>query len=154
MLTIPASDRSTGGRSRLESVSQAVITASSPAKEHKDLAALARRAALPGCRLLVGGARLADRRPHRIPARPRRIRLVGDRPHDHDEVERVSAAPTPPPAAPSLVVARTRSRFLDSSYAGSSRAVLGHGVLAARTSNYWIIRSGFFQPVFYLVSLG
>jgi lipooligosaccharide transport system permease protein len=79
---------------------------------------------------------------------------VVDRPHDHEEVERMTATPTAPPTAPSLVAARTRSRFLGSIYAGNSRAVLGRGVLATRTSNYWIILSGFFEPVFYLLSLG
>lgn len=66
----------------------------------------------------------------------------------------MTATPTAPPTAPSLVAARTRSRFLGSIYAGNSRAVLGRGVLATRTSNYWIILSGFFEPVFYLLSLG
>jgi lipooligosaccharide transport system permease protein len=79
---------------------------------------------------------------------------VVDRPHHHEEVERMTATPTAPPTAPSLVAARTRSRFLGSIYAGNSRAVLGRGVLATRTSNYWIILSGFFEPVFYLLSLG
>jgi len=66
----------------------------------------------------------------------------------------MTATPTAPPTAPSLVSTRTRSRFLGSIYAGNSRAVLGRGVLATRTSNYWIILSGFFEPVFYLLSLG
>ncbi|HEY2644321.1 MAG TPA: ABC transporter permease [Galbitalea sp.] len=39
-------------------------------------------------------------------------------------------------------------------YAGNSRAVLGRGLLATRTSNYWVVASGFFEPVFYLLSLG
>ncbi|HEY4269880.1 MAG TPA: ABC transporter permease [Galbitalea sp.] len=66
----------------------------------------------------------------------------------------MSVTPTAPSSAPSLVAARTRNRLLGSIYAGNSRAVLGRGVLATRTSNYWIILSGFFEPVFYLLSLG
>jgi len=47
-----------------------------------------------------------------------------------------------------------RSRFLGSIYAGNSSAVIGRGLLATRTSNYLIILSGFFEPVFYLLSFG
>ncbi|HEX4057637.1 MAG TPA: ABC transporter permease [Galbitalea sp.] len=47
-----------------------------------------------------------------------------------------------------------RTRFLGAIYAGNSRAVLGRGLLATRTSNYWVVLSGFFEPVFYLLSLG
>jgi lipooligosaccharide transport system permease protein len=32
--------------------------------------------------------------------------------------------------------------------------VLGRGLLATRTSNYWVVLSGFFEPVLYLLSLG
>ena len=62
----------------------------------------------------------------------------------------MSASPLAPPA----IEPRSRSRFLGSIYAGNSSAVLGRGLLATRTSNYWIILSGFFEPVFYLLSLG
>lgn len=62
----------------------------------------------------------------------------------------MTAAPTSPALAPLDV----RSRFLGSIYAGNSRAVLGRGLRASRTSNYWIIVSGFFEPVFYLLSFG
>lgn len=58
------------------------------------------------------------------------------------------------PTSPALVTARSRSRFLGSIYAGNSRAVLGRGLLATRTSNYWVVLSGFFEPVLYLLSLG
>jgi lipooligosaccharide transport system permease protein len=58
------------------------------------------------------------------------------------------------PTAPTLVPLNERSRFLGSIYAGNSRAVVGRGLLATRTTNYWIILSGFFEPVFYLLSFG
>jgi lipooligosaccharide transport system permease protein len=58
------------------------------------------------------------------------------------------------PTSPALVTAQARSRFLGSIYAGNSRAVLGRGLLATRTSNYWVVLSGFFEPVLYLLSLG
>ena len=58
------------------------------------------------------------------------------------------------PTSPALVTAHTRSRFLGAIYAGNARAVLGRGLLATRTSNYWVVLSGFFEPVLYLLSLG
>jgi lipooligosaccharide transport system permease protein len=58
------------------------------------------------------------------------------------------------PTSPAIVPAHTRSRFLGAIYAGNSRAVLGRGLLATRTSNYWVVLSGFFEPVLYLLSLG
>jgi lipooligosaccharide transport system permease protein len=39
-------------------------------------------------------------------------------------------------------------------YAGNARAVVGRGLLATRSSNYWVVLSGFFEPVFYLLSMG
>ncbi|MES2092780.1 MAG: ABC transporter permease [Actinomycetota bacterium] len=39
-------------------------------------------------------------------------------------------------------------------YAGNSRAVIGRGLLATKSSNWLIVVSGFFEPVFYLLSLG
>jgi lipooligosaccharide transport system permease protein len=61
---------------------------------------------------------------------------------------------TTAPTSPAVVTTKPRSRFLGSIYAGNSRAVLGRGLLATRTSNYWVVASGFFEPVFYLLSLG
>jgi lipooligosaccharide transport system permease protein len=58
------------------------------------------------------------------------------------------------PTSPVLMPPPARSRFLGAIYAGNSRAVLGRGLLATRTSNYWVILSGFFEPVFYLLSFG
>nr|WP_307812320.1 ABC transporter permease [Lacisediminihabitans changchengi] len=39
-------------------------------------------------------------------------------------------------------------------YAGNSSAVIGRGLLATRSTNWLVILSGFFEPVFYLLSLG
>jgi lipooligosaccharide transport system permease protein len=61
---------------------------------------------------------------------------------------------TTTPTSPALVTAQGRSRFLSAIYAGNSRSVLGRGLLATRTSNYWVVLSGFFEPVLYLLSLG
>jgi lipooligosaccharide transport system permease protein len=58
------------------------------------------------------------------------------------------------PTSPAIIPPAGRSRFLGAIYAGNSRAVLGRGLLATRTSNYWVVLSGFFEPVFYLLSLG
>ena len=61
---------------------------------------------------------------------------------------------TAPPTAPVDVATPRSSRFLGSMYAGNSRAVIGRGLLATRSSNYWVVLSGFFEPVFYLLSMG
>jgi lipooligosaccharide transport system permease protein len=60
---------------------------------------------------------------------------------------------TTAPVAPTLI-APPRSRFLGSLYAGNARAVVARGALATRSTNYLIVLSGFFEPIFYLVSLG
>ncbi|WP_169079551.1 ABC transporter permease [Microcella alkalica] len=39
-------------------------------------------------------------------------------------------------------------------YAGNARAVVARGLLATRSSNLLVVVSGFFEPVFYLLSLG
>ena len=57
------------------------------------------------------------------------------------------------PVQPELVEAR-RSRFLGSLYAGNARSVMSRGLLATRSTNYLVVLSGFFEPIFYLVSLG
>lgn len=61
---------------------------------------------------------------------------------------------TTSPTSPAVVTGPPRSRFLGAIYAGNSRAVLSRGLLATRTSNYWVVLSGFFEPVLYLLSLG
>lgn len=57
-------------------------------------------------------------------------------------------------APDTVAVAPTRSRFLRSLYAGNARAVVSRGALATRSTNYLVVISGFFEPIFYLVSLG
>lgn len=47
-----------------------------------------------------------------------------------------------------------RAGGIGSLYAGNSRAVIGRGLLATRSSNWLIIVSGFFEPVLYLLSFG
>jgi lipooligosaccharide transport system permease protein len=69
--------------------------------------------------------------------------------HRRQEVEQVTAQPTVPDA-----VLTARPRPLGSLYAGNSRAVMSRGLLATRSSNYWVVLSGFFEPVFYLLSMG
>jgi lipooligosaccharide transport system permease protein len=47
-----------------------------------------------------------------------------------------------------------KDRFLGSVYAGNPGSVLTRGLLATRSTNYLVVLSGFFEPVFYLLSLG
>ena len=60
---------------------------------------------------------------------------------------------TTAPVQPTLI-APPRSRFRSSLYAGNARAVVSRGALATQSTNYLIVLSGFFEPIFYLVSLG
>jgi lipooligosaccharide transport system permease protein len=73
-------------------------------------------------------------------------RLAG---HRDEEAEQVTTAPAAP-----HTVALARPRYLGSLYAGNARAVMGRGLLATKSSNYWVVVSGFFEPVFYLLSMG
>lgn len=59
-----------------------------------------------------------------------------------------------PPLAPTRPSPKPRAGGIGALYAGNSRAVIGRGLLATRSSNWLIIVSGFFEPVFYLLSLG
>ncbi len=43
---------------------------------------------------------------------------------------------------------------LRSLYAGNARAVLGRGLLATRSTNWIIVLTGVFEPIFYLLALG
>jgi lipooligosaccharide transport system permease protein len=58
------------------------------------------------------------------------------------------------PLAPVSLPTAQSSRFLGSLYAGNSRTVVARGLLATKSSNYWVVLSGFFEPVFYLLSMG
>ena len=62
----------------------------------------------------------------------------------------MSAAPTLAPVRP----APKARGGIGALYAGNSRAVIGRGLLATRSTNWLVILSGFFEPVFYLLSLG
>jgi lipooligosaccharide transport system permease protein len=51
--------------------------------------------------------------------------------------------------------AATRTpRFASALYAGNARSVISRGLLATRSTNYLVVLSGFFEPVFYLLSMG
>ena len=56
--------------------------------------------------------------------------------------------------APSIVPPVRRSGPLASLYAGNSRSVISRGLLATRSTNYLVVLSGFFEPIFYLLSMG
>ncbi|MET3769333.1 lipooligosaccharide transport system permease protein [Marisediminicola sp. UYEF4] len=56
--------------------------------------------------------------------------------------------------APTRPLGATRNRFLGAVYARNSGAVMSRGLLATRSSNAAIVVSGFFEPVFYLLSMG
>jgi lipooligosaccharide transport system permease protein len=58
--------------------------------------------------------------------------------------------------SPTLAPVRpeTKARGIGSLYAGNARAVVSRGLLATRSTNWIIILSGFFEPVFFLLSLG
>lgn len=48
----------------------------------------------------------------------------------------------------------TTKRSFGGMYGGNVRAVIERGLRATMTNNYWVILSGFFEPVFYLLSMG
>jgi lipooligosaccharide transport system permease protein len=74
--------------------------------------------------------------------------LADDAARGDEEAQQVTLAPT------SVDLARSRPRLLGSLYAGNARAVIGRGLLATRSTNYLVVASGFFEPVFYLLSMG
>lgn len=55
-----------------------------------------------------------------------------------------------------IAVAQNKLRFgaLQGLYAGNTRAVIERGVTVMAKNNYLVIISGFFEPVFYLLSMG
>ena len=55
---------------------------------------------------------------------------------------------------PALEEPQVRARFFGSLYSGNARSVVARGGLATKSSNYLVVLSGFFEPIFYLVSLG
>jgi lipooligosaccharide transport system permease protein len=61
----------------------------------------------------------------------------------------MTAQRTAPTAA-----SRARSGGVGALYSGEFGAVIGRGLRATKSSNYIVVASGFFEPVFYLLSLG
>ena len=57
-------------------------------------------------------------------------------------------------APASVDLPRPRARVLGSLYAGNARSVVSRGLLATKSTNYLVVASGFFEPVFYLLSMG
>ena len=57
-------------------------------------------------------------------------------------------------APTALDLPRPRARVLGSLYAGNARSVIRRGLLATKSTNYLVVASGFFEPVFYLLSMG
>jgi len=53
-----------------------------------------------------------------------------------------------------LAAGTPRSRPLRALYAGNARSVMQRGWSATRSTNWLVIVSGFFEPIFYLLSLG
>ncbi len=47
-----------------------------------------------------------------------------------------------------------RNRLLGSIYARNANSVMARGVLATRSTNWLVVVSGFFEPIFYLLSMG
>lgn len=58
------------------------------------------------------------------------------------------------PVLPDLLVEPRRSRLSGALYAGNARSVVLRGFLATKSTNYFVVISGFFEPIFYLLSLG
>lgn len=61
---------------------------------------------------------------------------------------------TTPTFAPVQPPVKVRQGGIGSLYAGNARTVVERGLLATRSTNYWVVLSGFFEPVFYLLSMG
>ncbi|GAA1449473.1 ABC transporter permease [Leifsonia poae] len=53
-----------------------------------------------------------------------------------------------------LIASVSHTRPLRSLYAGNASAVMQRGWLATRSTNWLVVVSGFFEPIFYLLSLG
>jgi len=59
-----------------------------------------------------------------------------------------------PPLAPPRPSTRWYGSGVGALYAGNARSVMGRGLLATKSTNYWVVLSGFFEPIFYLLSMG
>ncbi len=58
------------------------------------------------------------------------------------------------PPAPATTAAPALQPRRSALYAGNTGAVIHRGLLATKSTNYLVVLSGFFEPVFYLLSLG
>ena len=56
--------------------------------------------------------------------------------------------------APTRPVQRRSTSLLGSLYAGNARSVMRRGLLATKSTNWLVVMSGFFEPIFYLLSMG
>jgi lipooligosaccharide transport system permease protein len=63
----------------------------------------------------------------------------------------VTSSPTFAPTRPQP---KLRSGGIGALYAGNARSVMARGLLATKSTNYGVVLSGFFEPVFYLLSMG
>ena len=63
----------------------------------------------------------------------------------------MSSAPTFAPTRPTT---RKYGALVGSLYAGNARSVMSRGLLATKSTNYLVVLSGFFEPIFYLLSMG
>jgi lipooligosaccharide transport system permease protein len=63
----------------------------------------------------------------------------------------VTSSPTFAPTRPQ---SKSRSGVIGALYAGNARSVVARGLLATKSTNYLVVLSGFFEPVFYLLSMG
>ncbi|MEO7146506.1 MAG: ABC transporter permease [Terrimesophilobacter sp.] len=59
-----------------------------------------------------------------------------------------------PTFAPTRPDARKYGALVGSLYAGNARSVMSRGLLATKSTNYLVVLSGFFEPIFYLLSMG
>lgn len=56
--------------------------------------------------------------------------------------------------APILARLRARPAMFNGLYAGNARAVIGRGFRVFRGGNLWVVVTGFFEPVLYLLAMG
>jgi lipooligosaccharide transport system permease protein len=71
-----------------------------------------------------------------------------DPPHRREEAEQVTSTDE------RLIPTASRMRPVRSLYAGNATSVMQRGWFATRSTNWLVVVSGFFEPIFYLLSLG
>src|SRR6185369_8519121 len=94
-------------------------------------------------------AGMAHAHPRRRFGRPHRHRRGRRGAIGHAEAEPMSVQQAAQRAA-----AARGSGGVGALYSGNFGAVIGRGLRATKSSNYVVVASGFFEPVFYLLSLG